>query len=61
LGRPVQDQKDGDGQEEDESNVDVFGWEDWEERMAKWLYVGDDRNTKKVWVRGRLVHTRRGW
>ncbi|KFH44574.1 guanine deaminase-like protein [Hapsidospora chrysogenum ATCC 11550] len=67
FGRPVRDQ-DGDGQqeedededEEDEGNVDVFGWEDWEERMAKWLYVGDDRNTKKVWVRGRLVHARRG-
>ncbi|KAL6860487.1 hypothetical protein ACO1O0_004515 [Amphichorda felina] len=51
---------DGDGGcgGEDEGNVDVFGWEDWEERMAKWLYVGDDRNTKKVWVRGRLVHAR---
>lgn len=46
--------------ERDDSNVDVFGWEDWEERVAKWLYVGDDRNTKKVWVKGRLVHSRRG-
>ncbi|CAG9939104.1 unnamed protein product [Clonostachys rosea f. rosea IK726] len=52
-----------DGEREDESedsNVDLFGWEDWEERMAKWLYGGDDRNTKKVWVKGRLVHSRRG-
>ncbi|KAK5160297.1 hypothetical protein LTR04_004580 [Oleoguttula sp. CCFEE 6159] len=38
--------------------VDVFGWEQWEERVAKWLYNGDDRNTKTVWVKGRLVHYR---
>ncbi|KAH6895232.1 hypothetical protein B0T10DRAFT_544945 [Thelonectria olida] len=43
----------------DGGNVDVFGWETWEERMAKWLYGGDDRNTKEVWVKGRLVHSRR--
>ncbi|KAG6191039.1 hypothetical protein E4U27_005033 [Claviceps purpurea] len=43
----------------DAGNVDIFGWESWEERIAKWLYNGDDRNTKKVWVRGRLVHSRR--
>ncbi|KAM0608686.1 hypothetical protein D7B24_008909 [Verticillium nonalfalfae] len=42
----------------DEGNVDIFGWETWEEKMAKWLFNGDDRNTKKVWVRGRLVHDR---
>ncbi|KAG7116741.1 guanine deaminase like protein [Verticillium longisporum] len=34
----------------DEGNVDIFGWETWEEKMAKWLFNGDDRNTKKVWV-----------
>ncbi|ATY60226.1 guanine deaminase [Cordyceps militaris] len=43
----------------DEGNVDIFGWESWDEIMAKWLYSGDDRNTKKVWVKGRLVHARR--
>ncbi|OAA80871.1 guanine deaminase [Akanthomyces lecanii RCEF 1005] len=43
----------------DEGNVDIFGWESWDEVMAKWLYSGDDRNTKKVWVKGRLVHARR--
>ncbi|KAG5984310.1 hypothetical protein E4U55_005281 [Claviceps digitariae] len=43
----------------DAGNVDIFGWETWEERIAKWLYSGDDRNTKKVWVQGRLVHSRR--
>lgn len=44
---------------EDGGNVDVFGWESWEERIAKWVYNGDDRNTAKVWVRGRLVHQRK--
>ncbi|KAI1312449.1 guanine deaminase [Xylaria venustula] len=37
-------------------NVDLFGWETWDERIAKWLFNGDSRNIKKVWVRGRLVH-----
>lgn len=46
------------GQEEEDGDVDVFGWESWEELVAKWLFNGDDRNTKKVWVRGRLVHQR---
>jgi len=51
------------GEEEEEEagdagNVDLFGWEDWEEKMAKWVYSGDDRNTDRVWVRGRLVHAR---
>lgn len=52
----------GEGEGEDgvdAGNVDVFGWENWEERIAKWLYNGDDRNTKKVWVKGKLVHARR--
>lgn len=50
----------GDGEDEgvDEGNVDVFGWESWEEMVAKWLFNGDDRNTRKVWVKGRLVHER---
>lgn len=52
------DEDGGPGEGEEESNVDVFGWESWEERIAKWLFNGDDRNTRKVWVRGRLVHER---
>ncbi|RPB10017.1 Metallo-dependent hydrolase [Morchella conica CCBAS932] len=36
--------------------VDLFGWENWEEMVAKWLYSGDDRNVLKVWVKGRKVH-----
>ncbi|KAI1399848.1 guanine deaminase [Hypoxylon fuscum] len=43
----------------DHGNVDIFGWETWEERVAKWVFNGDDRNVKKVWVRGRLVHERK--
>ncbi|KAF2016159.1 guanine deaminase [Aaosphaeria arxii CBS 175.79] len=35
---------------------DVFGWESWQEKVEKWVYSGDDRNTVAVWVRGRLVH-----
>jgi len=38
------------------SGVDVFGWESWEEKIAKWVWNGDDRNVKRVWVNGRLVH-----
>ena len=41
------------------SGVDIFGWETWEERVAKWVWNGDDRNVKRVWVGGRLVHERR--
>ncbi|KAK3896702.1 metal-dependent hydrolase, partial [Staphylotrichum tortipilum] len=52
----------GDGEvkgEGEAGGVDVFGWESWGERVAKWVYSGDDRNTKRVWVRGRLVHERK--
>ncbi|KAJ3552830.1 hypothetical protein NPX13_g11024 [Xylaria arbuscula] len=38
------------------SNVDIFGWETWDEHIAKWVFNGDSRNVRKVWVRGRLVH-----
>lgn len=37
--------------------VDIFPWvEKWEDRIAKWLYIGDDRNVAAVWVKGCLVH-----
>ena len=39
--------------------VDVFGWETWEEKIAKWVWNGDDRNVRRVWVGGRLVHEQR--
>ncbi|TGZ82138.1 guanine deaminase [Ascodesmis nigricans] len=41
-----------------DSAVDVFGWEDWEEKTAKWVYRGDERNTLKVWVAGREVYSK---
>lgn len=40
--------------------VDVFGWESWEEKIAKWVYMGDDRNVLKVWVQGKMVHSKAG-
>lgn len=43
--------------EEQDGPVDVFGWESWEDRVNKWVYNGDDRNTLAVWVKGRLVHS----
>ena len=39
--------------------VDIFGWENWEELIAKWVWNGDDRNVRRVWVGGRLVHQRK--
>ncbi|KFX90870.1 hypothetical protein O988_07991 [Pseudogymnoascus sp. VKM F-3808] len=29
--------------------VDIFGWESWENKLAKWVFNGDDRNTLAVW------------
>lgn len=50
-----------DGEEGLENPVDVFGWESWEDRIGKWAYNGDDRNTAAVWVKGRLVHQRKSY
>ncbi|KAL1856156.1 hypothetical protein Plec18170_004025 [Paecilomyces lecythidis] len=41
-----------------QGSVDIFGWESWEEKIQKWVWNGDDRNVKAVWVNGRLVHQR---
>lgn len=61
-GRDDGEEDDGaDGKNDNDGNagnVSLFGWETWEECVAKWLFNGDDRNTKKVWVKGRLVHSR---
>lgn len=46
-----------DGEGDVDGPVDLFGWESWDERIEKWVYGGDDRNTVAVWVRGRLVHS----
>jgi guanine deaminase len=45
----------------DDGPVDVFGWESAADRVEKWVYSGDDRNTVAVWVRGRLVHQTAGF
>lgn len=38
--------------------VELWGKETWGEKVAKWMFCGDDRNTKMVFVAGRLVHER---
>ncbi|CCX08320.1 hypothetical protein FPQ18DRAFT_320122 [Pyronema domesticum] len=43
-----------------DSAVDIFGWENWEEKVAKWVYNGDDRNTTAVWIAGREVYRQGG-
>ena len=50
----------GEGMKEDgrsgaRGGVALWGGEGWEERLAKWVYCGDERNTRRVWVRGREV------
>ena len=49
-------ERDPAGVECDAKPVDIFGWESWDERLAKWTFGGDDRNTIAVCVNGRLVH-----
>ena len=58
----------GDGAEEESTGsgrpghdhpVELWGKESVREKLAKWVYCGDDRNVKKVWVKGRKVHERR--
>lgn len=54
---------DGDLDDDDDDgsvgNVDIFGWESWEEKVHKWVWSGDDRNVRAVWVNGREVHRRK--
>ena len=35
--------------------VEIWEGMGWDEKMAKWVFCGDERNTKAVWVAGRLV------
>ena len=56
------EESDGDGEDaasEHRGPVELWGQEDWGNKVAKWLFCGDDRNTKMVFVGGRLVHQRR--
>nr|XP_001400742.2 guanine deaminase [Aspergillus niger CBS 513.88] len=40
-----------------ESAVDVFDeGQSWKEKVHKWVWNGDSRNVRMVWVGGRLVH-----
>jgi guanine deaminase len=52
----VPEEGDSEGRGIGEGNVKIFGWESIQDRVAKWVYCRDDRNTRKVWVAGRLVH-----
>lgn len=45
--------------DDDDNPVKLWGCKTWSEKMAKWVFCGDDRNTRAVWVRGKLVHRRR--
>ena len=58
FGEDVGDESDADDESSwlNDGPVDIFGWETWSDRVAKWVYNGDDRNTLAVWVKGRLVH-----
>ena len=38
--------------------VELWGKETWSEKVAKWMFTGDDRNVKGVWVKGRKVYQR---
>ena len=44
-----------------DDRVDIFGWETWEEKVAKWVYNGDERNTQSVWVAGVEVYRKGGF
>ncbi|KAI5290229.1 hypothetical protein KEM54_002144 [Ascosphaera aggregata] len=58
LGRPLAHCHRHEVEQYDQSwgNVDIFGWESWEEKIDKWVWNGDDRNVKGVWVAGTAVH-----
>ncbi|KAK6385704.1 hypothetical protein LTS17_001275 [Exophiala oligosperma] len=38
--------------------VKIFGWEEWYERVQKWVWNGGEENVMRVWVGGRLVSQR---
>jgi len=38
--------------------LELFGNESDVDKVHKWVFTGDDRNTAAVWVKGRLVHHR---
>lgn len=44
---------------DEENPVEIWGKESWEDKIAKWVFTGDERNVKCVWVKGKLVHERK--
>jgi guanine deaminase len=48
---------DADVHGEEEGPVDIFGWEEYDDVVHKWVFGGDDRNVAAVWVKGKLVHS----
>lgn len=44
--------------DDDDNPVTLWDLQSWSEKLAKWIFNGDDRNTRAVWVRGKLVHQR---
>ncbi|KAL9625710.1 MAG: hypothetical protein Q9160_000030 [Pyrenula sp. 1 TL-2023] len=43
-----------------DSRVDIWPWETgWRDRVEKWVWNGDERNVRRVWVGGRLVFERK--
>jgi guanine deaminase len=35
--------------------MDVWEGQTWEEKIGKWVWGGDERNTLRVWVAGKEV------
>lgn len=48
-------EKGGHTAEEDDGPIEIWGKETWSEKVAKWIYTGDDRSVKGVWIKGRKV------
>lgn len=48
----------GDGDKGGAGPVQLWGGETWNEKVAKWLFCGDERCTRMVFVGGRLVNER---
>ncbi|KAL4976050.1 hypothetical protein BDW66DRAFT_159982 [Aspergillus desertorum] len=56
LGSTVQEMTQTGSGSGSSSVVDIFGWESWTEKVHKWVWTGNDRNVRRVWVKGALVH-----
>lgn len=43
------------GVEGGKGNVEIWEGMEWDEILAKWVFCGDERNSRAIWVDGRLV------